>query len=663
MRETIEIDKGDWERILHSELLPYEAPLIFNNDKLYHFAKQCGTDNVPELVRELMMRNTGHSIPFEFRIRRGVSGWRTVAVIHPALQLRFVELYKDYHQLILSLCGKSNYSLRWPFRVASHFIEPGAISVDNSLNDDEADGSDNQNSDGIFASTFFFYSRYTQLYRFIDSPEILELEKRFGRLLKFDVKKCFASIYTHSIAWAVKGKEYAKSQKDLDSFEKRFDKLMQQSNYDETNGIVVGPEVSRIYAEIILQQVDLNIEFHLRKLGITEDMYSIRRYIDDFFVFARDERTLDAIYEVAQVELQVYKLFVNEAKTFRTRRPFATQESIAKGAIQHVLSETLLGWLKEARQTLSKDEMGPLLSRSATIQLSSPYRVSVRIARDLKIAIKSSAVDFSVTTGYALGALMKEVARLRKALDISRLPESELQVLSNLLVVVAETLMFLIAMDFRVRPAIRVAQCMDMLNNMTRSQRELNDSLTERFVVEINALLLSRANEGGCGVEGLNLLIAAKALREDVRLTEQELLDVLQGKHRTSPGFNLEDLSYFDVVTALFYTKGVPGYEALLSALELEVCRRFNQSSLVAISSELCLMFFDFIACPVVSEASKITAIRNVFQRVKNRQPAANEIAHIKSYSLRKIGFVDWDGAANFERILRRKELNAVYDM
>ena len=35
---------------------------------------------------------------------------------------------------------------------------------------------------------------------------------------------------------------------------------MQRLNYNETNGIVIGPEFSRIFAEIILQRVDKEVE-------------------------------------------------------------------------------------------------------------------------------------------------------------------------------------------------------------------------------------------------------------------------------------------------------------------------------------------------------------------------------------------------------------------
>ena len=58
---------------------------------------------------------------------------------------------------------------------------------------------------------------------------------------------------------------------------------MQLANYNETNGIVVGPEVSRIFEEVILQQIDLNVLSKLENSGLKYGVdFEVRRYVDDF---------------------------------------------------------------------------------------------------------------------------------------------------------------------------------------------------------------------------------------------------------------------------------------------------------------------------------------------------------------------------------------------
>ncbi|MCP2088892.1 UNVERIFIED_ORG: hypothetical protein J2Y81_004979 [Paraburkholderia sediminicola] len=662
MRKKIYVDKSDKLRILHTELLPYEVPLFFSNDKLYTFAKNQKNFAVPEIVR-IFMGHERHTVPFEYHVRHGSIGRRTLGVIHPATQLRFADFYSDYHQLLLSLCARSDYTLRAPFRVATHFIERNLVAKDNALADDDVDTDAGGEDVSQFASSYFSYGRYSQLHRFIDSSEFLTLESQFSKLMKFDVKKCFASIYTHSIAWAVKGKEYAKANRQFDSFEQDFDRLMQHSNYDETNGIVVGPEISRVFAEIILQRVDLNLAHALAVRGYSIDSFAIRRYIDDYFVFANDEKSLQEIFEVAQHELQYYKLYVNEAKTTKVERPFSTPESAAKSSVQSVLTSTLLGWLKELRQAILSSEFEALLPRSVELQLSAPFRLATRIARDIKIAVKQANVDFAVTTGYALGAFAKEIWRLRKHLDIGTLAPRERDLVTNLLLSTTDILVFFLGMDFRVRPAIRVAQCMVMLNAMTRSDQAINANITERFVRRTNDLLLARSVEGPGGVEALNLLATAKVLRSEILLSSSDLLRVVVGATAAATDAPYRGLTYFDITLLLFYITDNPSFEAMRAEIEEEIARRFTDATLLTNRSDLCMLFMDAIGCPWISNDSKGVLISTVYMKIKNRAAQPNEIGHVKSFVTSKLGFVDWNGMLHFERILNRKELKTVYDM
>ena len=61
---------------------------------------------------------------------------------------------------------------------------------------------------------------------------------------------------------------------------------MQQMNYNETNGIIIYPEFSRIFAELILQRIDKNVEKELYNKGYRyKEDYDIYRYVDDFSSF------------------------------------------------------------------------------------------------------------------------------------------------------------------------------------------------------------------------------------------------------------------------------------------------------------------------------------------------------------------------------------------
>ena len=136
------------------------------------------------------------------------------------------------------------------------------------------------------------------------------MEQRFVFLTEFDVHKCFYNIYSHSITWAVKSKQFAKMNHKKQSFENDFDTLMQRTNYNETNGIVVGPEASRIFAEIILQKIDLNALSDLELQGLKYgDDFEIKRYVDDYFVFANEASIIDRVIACFRTHLELQTLF------------------------------------------------------------------------------------------------------------------------------------------------------------------------------------------------------------------------------------------------------------------------------------------------------------------------------------------------------------------
>jgi hypothetical protein len=150
--------------------------------------------------------------------------------------------------------------------------------------------------------------------------------------MTFDISKCFPSIYTHTITWSLRGKNFGRENTSGNYFEGDFDKLMQSANGSETNGILVGPEISRIFAEIIFQRVDLNVIDELSSdqdspLILNKD-YVLRRYVDDCFLYYHDTLVGEKIFKTYEKKLQEFRLYINDAKTKTYISPFMSNITV-----------------------------------------------------------------------------------------------------------------------------------------------------------------------------------------------------------------------------------------------------------------------------------------------------------------------------------------------
>ncbi len=124
-----------------------------------------------------------------------------------------------------------------------------------------------------------FKMNYNNLKR-DDSPEI-DLIIGSNYQINADISKCFQSIYTHSIPWALVGKKYAKERKnERDNWFNDLDIKTHNIRNDETHGLLIGPHASNLLSEIILCKVD----DELYKKG-----WKFLRYIDDYKCYVTTE--------------------------------------------------------------------------------------------------------------------------------------------------------------------------------------------------------------------------------------------------------------------------------------------------------------------------------------------------------------------------------------
>lgn len=364
-------------RALTSEMLPHEVPLPFSAAGLYRFLRRIKFEWISEdefivnaarlgeseriwlklIFDRIDLHETDHGDglirfgserkgltrrllhPYKFHARRNNGKLREITVPHPISMLGMTYFFDKYRDSILYFTNRSSYSIRHPYRTAR--IQARRDNAFRRTLDQEDYGLEQFGLEYDIVTSYFTYKRYNNINRFYSSPEFRSCERKYPLLMRADVSKCFDSIYTHTIAWVSNGRTASKKEKhDLTNatFGGSFDRYMQYLNYSETSGIVIGPEFSRIFAEIILQEIDVRVERDLDKsdLMLGRD-YEIMRYVDDYFIFLADPKNSERVSDILSKHLAHFKLHLNDQKQEHLETPLKSHMSIAKLTVREKL--------------------------------------------------------------------------------------------------------------------------------------------------------------------------------------------------------------------------------------------------------------------------------------------------------------------------------------
>lgn len=108
------------------------------------------------------------------------------------------------------------------------------------------------------------------------------LASLFPIIVNLDINRFYESIYTHSIPWAVLGKDEAKHQfrsgRLTGHWSHKLDKFASYSNDRQTTGLPIGPDTSRIISELILSRIDYEIVSNSKGIRSTQIYHNIDDY-------------------------------------------------------------------------------------------------------------------------------------------------------------------------------------------------------------------------------------------------------------------------------------------------------------------------------------------------------------------------------------------------
>ncbi len=606
-------------RVVLTEVLPYETPFLFSNRNYYENLKQDGVEKW--FCGHFSMKN--HSKPFEYSIhRRGGKKSRSLCIIHPCEQINVSSFYQKYGEYLLYLNKLSPFSLR--------HID----SVRRSIFVDDTDGNKFQSYD-----SFFEYADYDREYKFFESARFLRLEQKYQFLRRLDIGQCFYHIYTHSFAWAIKGKEAIKDSLGINekpcTCETEFDTLMMSMNYRETNGIVVGPEFSRIFAEVIFQRVDLNVLSKLKQEYnlVYGQHYEIKRYVDDYFVFSYKESILDIIEKVLEEELEPYRLYLNESKKDTNRRPFPNHIASAKDDLSQLYDQYSDKW-KHGDTFKGKER--------------EDFQSFVNKIREVAVNHK---VEFENLVRYLLSLLSKTLEDI--ASIISKGSPLNVDVLLN----IAEISLYVYSLDMNPSSSYKICKILQTVHEISKKENEATIEVEQLLKMELKRILDIYINDydvTNTNIEVLNILLLME--REGIMEMDFSFISRLF-PHKDKDHLDWNRINYFHICTLLYLFKDKPQYEDVRKELIKHVNSIFYNSKEKNLSnSELVLLLIDIVSCPYIDYKIKNDLL---IKALGVNAPIAGKIrSKLESY---KTWFFDWTGSITTRDYLYMKEAHSPY--
>ena len=658
-RTRIRLKRSDVWRTLLTDTAPFEVPIIFSNDGFYKNLSEYESKStaLKKLIDALVLSSRKFTIPWRYNIVRDTEGVRTLSLLHPCGQVELARFYKRYDQLICEYGRRSPFSIRKPTKIGASFFFQSASSDKNKYKHTSVDV---DQIDHLLRNpaSYFSYERYDRLYRFFMSNEHITLEKRFKYQLSLDVSKCFDSIYTHSIAWAVKDKKIAKDHTRAHSFGNQFDITMQRLNHNETSGICIGPEASRIFAEIILAQVDERaLERLVNASGLTHRMdFECRRYVDNYYVFANSEAVLSKVQQEIADALREYKLHLNESKTERHERPFYSPKSL-------VIDNVNLSIQKLWDRAMDNTSPSGFTFPRRIVRHGALFGA---FTREVKAACFAAGVGYDAVANYVIGAIRSKAVELADTYgEAKKADDGRCELLHY-----RQSILLLLDIGFyffTLHPT--VASSLRLSHAIVRAGQHLNEHDEEGFgivkefafrwttqLAQSPTVSNLQQNSSVVPVELLNILVSLQQFSVDGELAK-EVMDLSRLE-------NGEDW-YFQVVVIIY----ICGRQDILRDQKDRVFLRARERLLAASEmskdSELTHLFLDLLACPFIDTKDRVRLLIDVWPVLKrdhndlgniNNKRAGQLVSEIESMHW----FVRWEGF-DLLNMIEKKELSSVY--
>ncbi len=413
-----------------TDVLPTELSEQFTYRYFYEYLNK--KDNqINSILKEVIKQknknnivfkgNNWKSIPLRYTIMKQLHTERAISLLQPLAAIQLFLFISAYQKEMLNILKKNSvFSIRFHSKNNDLYYKnknKSIIKYFNNLSDDI--GQEIIEQTGIF----FNIGPYKSIASFTSSENWFVMNSKYKYFVRTDYKACFDSIYTHTFNWII-GKDINDTKKFRNgSIYTAIDEVLMNINARTSNGIVVGPEFSRMVAELLLQTIDKDVFcMLLNKNIIVGENYNIYRFVDDIFIFADSEQLANEIIELYSKAALKYLLRLNESKLYKNNVPFVLENWLNETNFLTNRVSTLL-FHSKAEQKALLDEQKEVVAGEKRIK---PYLIKKTGLSTSKKTIMNQFNELickyesknKTIVAYFLGTILNKVARNKDSIKI-----------------------------------------------------------------------------------------------------------------------------------------------------------------------------------------------------------------------------------------------------
>lgn len=417
MNRKTNIERNRMDYLL-TDIMPVEVSELFSFGKFYEFliSKEKEVEKIIKKMKKMKSNNTevpfegnwGNwaSTPLKYNILKGVNAVRELNLVQPISALNiylFIECYQK--ELLDKLEENSCFSLRYHKKNNDLFYQKKTKRIS-----DYFEKTSKKIDKGVLQQTgaYFKIHKFNSVSSFTNSRLWQQCNFKYKYFAKVDYKSCFDSIYTHSYKWIIEKNTVDSKDANNSNMHIVIDRVLQNINGRSSNGLIVGPEFSRMIAEILLQNIDEEVKTKLicRDIHMGKD-YRIFRYVDDVYIFANSSDTIEIIIKEIERVAQIYLLRLNELKYLKSNTPVVLSDWLGR---TRVLSDKIAD-LFYKKSELKNKEGDKFLLKEGYISLD-------RIKDDFIFLINKFPNEQRFIVSFVLSTLLNNISNKKDGYNI-----------------------------------------------------------------------------------------------------------------------------------------------------------------------------------------------------------------------------------------------------